>query len=390
LINTTTGGSGIHDSSLAYFDFCGSVEISATFNGGSIDNTTIQPDSYGIAPTISGGNNLKFTINKPQNLVIEVNGEIFNVVHLLSNTIETDMLAANATDVMYFGPGLHKVTGGLVSVPSNTIVYIAGGGVLNAELTFQNISNSVLRERGVVYHTSDHSILIENSTNIRVQDVISLNPGHYAIQAGEANGLTISNFRGFGPVGNGDGIDLFWCQNTLIDRVFMRNSDDNIAIYSHVSHKVDIFLLSNYHPKLNILIIEQRYNYYGNTSHINVQNSSLWADVAHPIVIGTHENTDDPETMSGITITNIDILDHREPQVDYQGCIALNPGDGNLIENVYIDDIRVENFRLGQLVNIRVMFNTMYNTSPGRGISIVHEESELYWHECEGRDICGV
>jgi hypothetical protein len=237
LINTTTGGSGIHDSSLAYFDFCGSVEISATFNRGSIDNATIRPDSYGIVPIISGGNNLKFAINKPQNLVIEINGDIFNVVHLLSNTIETDIPAANATDVMYFGLGLHKVTGGLVSVPSNTTVYIAGGGVLNAELTFQNISNSVLRGRGVVYHTSDHSILIENSTNIRIQDVISLNPGHYAIQAGEANGLTISNFRGFSSVGNGDGIDLFCCQNTLIDGVFMRNSDDNIAIYSHVSHK---------------------------------------------------------------------------------------------------------------------------------------------------------
>jgi hypothetical protein len=120
-----------------------------------------------------------------------------------------------------------------------------------------------------------------------------------------------------------------------------------------------------------MLTIEQRYNYYGNTSNITVQNSSLWADVAHPIVIGTHGNPDDPETMSGIEITNIDILDHREMQVDYQGCIALNPGDDNLIENVYIDDIRVENFRLGQLVNMRVMFNTMYNTAPGRGISNV-------------------
>jgi hypothetical protein len=102
---------------------------------------------------------------------------------------------------------------------------------------------------------------------------------------------------------------------------------------------VDILLLYNCPRKLNILIIEQRYNYYGNTSNITVQNSSFWADLAHPIVIGTHGNTDDPETLSGITITNIDILDHREMQVDYQGCIALNPGDENLIENVYIDDI---------------------------------------------------
>jgi hypothetical protein len=30
---------------------------------------------------------------------------------------------------------------------------------------------------------------------------------------------------------------LFCCQNTLIDGVFTRNSDDNLAIYSHVSHK---------------------------------------------------------------------------------------------------------------------------------------------------------
>jgi hypothetical protein len=241
LINTTTGGSGIHDSSLAYFDFCGPVEISVTFNRGSIGNATIRPESYGIVPTISGGNNLKFTIDKPQNLVIEINGDIFNVVHLLSNTIETDIPAGNATDVIYFGPGLHTVTGGLLPVPSNTTVYIAGGAVLKAELTFQNISNSVLRGRGIVYHASGHSILIENSTNVRIENVISLNPSHYSIQAGEANGLTISNFRGFSSAGNGDGIDLFCCQNTLVDGVFMRNSDDNIAIYTHVSYKWRFF-----------------------------------------------------------------------------------------------------------------------------------------------------
>lgn len=86
-------------------------------------------------------------------------------------------------------------------------------------------------------------------------------------------------------------------------------------------------------------------------------------------MIGTHGNTDNPETISGVTITNVDILDHREPQVDYQGCIAINAGDSNLIEDVLISDVRVENFRQGQLFNFRVEYNTMYNASPGRGIS---------------------
>jgi hypothetical protein len=33
--------------------------------------------------------------------------------------------------------------------------------------------------------------------------------------------------------------------------------------------------------------------------------------------------------------------------------------------------VRVEDFRIGQLINMRVMYNQKYNTSPGRGISNV-------------------
>ena len=68
---------------------------------------------------------------------------------------------------------------------------------------------------------------------------------------------------------------------------------------------------------------------------------------------------------------NIDILDHREKQVDYQGCMAINAGDNNLIRNVHFEDIRVENFRQGQLVNLRIFYNEKYCTAPGRGIENV-------------------
>ena len=55
--------------------------------------------------------------------------------------------------------------------------------------------------------------------------------------------------------------------------------------------------------------------------------------------MGTHRNTDNPETMDGITIRNVDVLDHHEPQMLYQGCIATNPGNSNFISNVYIEDV---------------------------------------------------
>lgn len=84
--------------------------------------------------------------------------------------------------------------------------------------------------------------------------------------------------------------------------------------------------------------------------------------------MGTHGNTANPEKTDGVVIRNVDILDHHEAQVDYQGTIAINAGDSNLMQNILIDDVRVENFRRGQLVNMRVMYNDKYNTSPGRGI----------------------
>ncbi|MGO4431352.1 endo-polygalacturonase, partial [Streptomyces sp. MCAF7] len=60
------------------------------------------------------------------------------------------------------------------------------------------------------------------------------------------------------------------------------------------------------------------------------------------------------------------------------GCIALNPGDSNLIRNVRVDGVRVEDFREGQLIHMRIMYNTKYNTSVGRGIEDVYIKDLSY------------
>ena len=91
-----------------------------------------------------------------------------------------------------------------------------------------------------------------------------------------------------------------------------------------------------------------------------MQNSTLWADVAHPIFIGIHGNVENPEILENLNYINIDILDHKEKQLDYQGCLAINAGDNNLIRNVRFENIRIEDFRQGQLVNLRIFFNEKY------------------------------
>lgn len=119
----------------------------------------------------------------------------------------------------------------------------------------------------------------------------------------------------------------------------------------------------------------------GGCKNITMQNSTLWADVAHPIFIGIHGNTKNPEVLENLNYINIDILDHKEKQLDYQGCLAINSGDNNLIRNVRFENIRIEDFRQGQLFNLRIFFNEKYCTAPGRGIEDILFKNISYMGE---------
>lgn len=81
----------------------------------------------------------------------------------------------------------------------------------------------------------------------------------------------------------------------------------------------------------------------------------------------------DPESPTGEVIENlvfrdIDILEHDEDDVPYQGCMAVVCGDRNIARNILFEDIRVENIQEGRLFNIRVNFNPKYDKQPGQRI----------------------
>ncbi|MBA2809879.1 putative Ig domain-containing protein [Streptomyces sp. KM273126] len=352
-IDANTGSGPVFNSSVATFDFRGTVEVAVTSSKGAIGSARIRPLSYGIPFTVDG-DTVSFTLTEPRNLSIEIDGEIFNNLQLHANPIESQRPDPDDPDVIYFGPGLHKTADDVVKVPSGKTLYLAGGAVLTSRVEFHKVENARLLGRGVLYN-SPSGVLVEYSRNIEIDGVTVLNPSSgYACTIGQSKQVTVRDLHAYSHGQWGDGIDVFSSEDVLIDGVYMRNADDCIAIYAH------------------------RWDYYGDCRNITVRNSTLWADVAHPVNVGTHGNTDKPETIENLVFSNIDILDHREPQMDYQGCIALNPGDSNLLRNVRAQDIRVEDFRWGQLINMRVMFNKSYNTSVGRGIDGVFIRNLTY------------
>ena len=233
-------------------------------------------------------------------------------------------------------------------VPSGKTVYIAGGAIVRGRILCSGVENVRVMGRGMV-DQSGGGVRIANATNVEIS-------GIFARQffTGGSRNVAIKNVKCMSFAGNGDGMNVICSTDVLIDGVFNRNSDDCVTVYG------------------------TRGGFTGGASRITIQNSTLWADVAHPILVGTHGNTPNPETLEELQFSNLDILDHMEPQLDYQGCMSLNAGDGNLIRNVRFENIRVEDFRQGQLVNLRVFYNRKYNTSPGRGIENVYFKNITY------------
>jgi hypothetical protein len=338
----------VENSSMGYFDFSGEVEVSVTYNKGSIQTFRVRPLSYGIIPQVVG-NTLTFKLNQPRNLSVEVNGDIFHNLQLFANPIDSFKPNLKDKNLIYFGPGIHQLEERKLQVPSGKTVYIAGGAVLMGQVLIDSVHDVKVMGRGMIDPSVKMGIRIANSKNVLVE-------GLFCTQCltGGSDSVVIRNVKSISYYGWGDGMNVMASNNVLFDGVFCRNSDDCTTVYG------------------------TRGGFVGGCRNITMQNSTLWADVAHPILVGTHGNTKNPEVLENLNYVNIDILDHKEAQIDYQGCMSLNAGDNNLIRNVRFENIRVEDFRQGQLFNLRVFYNAKYCTSPGRGIENVLFKDVVY------------
>jgi len=124
------------------------VEVSIVPSGrGSISSARVRPLSFGITPAVHG-NTITFSLSQPRNLSVEVDGDIFRNLHLLARPIETDRPDPTDPNVLYYGPGVHRV--GTVLIPSGKTVYIAGGALVQGRFLVSHAENVRIRGRGIL------------------------------------------------------------------------------------------------------------------------------------------------------------------------------------------------------------------------------------------------
>lgn len=343
--------------SMVQFDFEGIVEMRVKVNNAYVHDVKIRPINKGIEHHREG-NIIYFSLDKPAKLSLEINGDRLHNLHIFANEPEKEIPNPDDPNVMYFAPGYHKpkdLPGTAFNVYSNTTVYLAPGAVVNAKFICNKVENVRFIGRGIIWEPVERGFEITHSKNIEIDGITVVNPAHYTVYGGESAGLKINNLKSFSCKGWSDGIDLMSCSDVAINDVFLRNSDDCIAIYTH------------------------RWNFFGDAKNYDINDAILWADIAHPINIGLHGDTlNGGNAIENIHFKNITILEHDEDDRNYQGCMAFSVSDHNLVKNVSFENVWVENIQEGQLFNLRVLFNNKYSNGAGRGIKDVKFKNIYY------------
>ena len=115
---------------LLILNFGGVFEIlTQIFVRASLALTVISLITY----IVQNKNVITFTLDKPQYLSVEFNGDRLHNLHLFANPMETETYSKEEKGVMYFGPGVHRpkdLPNNQIRIPGNTTVYLAPGAVV--------------------------------------------------------------------------------------------------------------------------------------------------------------------------------------------------------------------------------------------------------------------
>ena len=306
--------------SFASFDMSGGVTVSVACRE-ELKSVKVLPSASKIEPKLSG-TSFSFSVSKPGQLTIEVNGDWVHSLQLFANPAETNLPDPKDPKVIYFGPGVHRVES--VKASSGQTIYIAGGAVVygimkegstHAPIIHLQGSNITLRGRGTIdgslcpSHT--RSIVGVTGTDVHVEGVILRDSSGFTLPVRRSDRVRIDNVKIFGWRGNSDGMDICNSRQVEIAHSFLRTFDDLIVLKTDKNQ--------------------------GELRDITVKNCVLWNEFAHALSLGAELR----EPASNVLFSDCDIIRDkgREWLLRVYNC------DSAHIRNVVFDNIRIEEGR---------------------------------------------
>ncbi len=327
---------------LAYFSFSGKVNIKVTFLS-PVYNFDIRPKSRNIIGEVSR-NEIKFSLDNPANLSVEINKNIKRPLFIFANPLEEKIPDKTSSNVRFFEGGkIH--TPGIVTLKSNETVYIAGGAIVRGSFKTDKGENIKIMGRGIIDNSMYQSqearpIEVSESKNVLLEGFIITDAKHWCCGAYASSNITYRNLKIVSDNDVDDGIDIVGSQNVLVDNCFIKTKDDCIAIKSGVKY------FTKFESGFNV-------------NNIVIQNSVMWNGIwGNGLEIGFETRAD---TIQNITFKNCDLIHVEGPE----GTFTIHNGDRALVKNVLYENIRVEDSK-GWLIDFKIL-KSRYSKDTTRG-----------------------
>ncbi len=307
----------------ASFDFSGEVAVRVTATQ-SLERATILPERFGLRPKVERPNALTFSARQPFRIAIERDGRNSPLL-LFGNPLETDQPKPGDTNVVYFGPGVHRPV--KIRLTDNQTLYLAGGAVVKGCVEAKG-TNITVRGRGIL-DGNDYPHLkgpagfmlnMASCKNLVIRDVIVRGAWTWAVVPAGCDGVLIDNVKICGSrVLNDDGIDMVNSSHVTIRNCFIRTQDDCIAIKG----------LDGYGRKA--------------CEKMLIESCEFWTDVANIFRVGYECEA---EEMRDLVARDIDVLhyskNYRKPEEFWCNTVFfLQPSGDMPMRNMRFEDIRI-------------------------------------------------
>jgi Ricin-type beta-trefoil lectin domain-like len=295
----------------------------------SVGSVVVRPLDENITATVTG-NTATFVLTKPGKFSVEFDGNLIHKCFVFADAPETNVPSQSDPSVMYFGPGVHNL-GKDANLPlGKNSIYIAGGAYVRGSFKFDmngRTSNVNVSGRGIIsgefipgadldsmFKITDsrtgtyvsQSVIFDGIT---ILDAFSFNIDLWKISNTPGNPNVINNVKEIGWAYHTDGYHSTGYIN--VNDMFIFNSDDALDVGQFMK---------------------------GGT----ITNCVLWQNRSGAsLLFGWVGN----ETTGNVTVKNIDII-HYSLDSFWPNSFAFmaNFGDSGHIQNIWIDDVRLEDF----------------------------------------------
>ncbi len=231
-------------------------------------------------------------------------------------------------------------------VKDGETLYLEPGAVLRGTVFLYGVKDAAVKGRGLIDVAGEpaNGILCAFTDGASIEGVTVSNPQSFNLALGQSRNVTVRDFKCFSSFGAADGINIKACRNITVEDSFVRSNDDAVSVYA------------------------TSVSYLGGTSDVTVRGSTLISDAGHVVMTGIHGQEYGDEIIERLRVEDVDMVDSKSWSPDYQGVMAVNAGNDVTVRDVEFRNIRVEDVRINQLLNLRVCYNPAYNKTPGKGV----------------------